>query len=95
MEDFANFFHDKINIRTRLIDIPPYKPNEKHNVSLLRKFTLILAKELEKTSNSMPSKTCTLDIIPKARPKEVLRTILPSLAQVVNKSLDQGTFYTP
>ena len=42
----------------------------------------------------MPSKTCALDIMPTARLKEVLGTILPSLAQIVNKSLDQGTFYT-
>ena len=42
----------------------------------------------------MPSKTCALDIMPTARLKEVLGTILSSLAHIVNKSLDQGTFYT-
>ena len=42
----------------------------------------------------MPSKTCALDIIPTARLKEVLVTILPSLAHVVNKSLEQGVFYS-
>ena len=89
-EDFASFVHDKIdNIRIRFKDIPPYKPNEKCNIPLLRKFAPILAKELEKTINSRPSKTCTLDIIPTDRLKEVLGTILPSLAHVVNKSLDQ------
>ena len=41
----------------------------------------------------MPSKTCTLDIIPTSRLKEVLGKILPSLAHSVNKSLDQGVFY--
>ena len=51
------------------------------------------AKELEKTIPSMPSKTCTLDIKPTARLKEVLGTILPSVAHIVNKSLDQGVFY--
>ena len=35
-EDFASFFHDKINnIRTRFKDIQPYKPDEKCNVPLL------------------------------------------------------------
>ena len=96
VEDFVSFFHDKIdNIRIRFKDIPPCKPNEKCNVPLLRKFTPVSAKELEKTINSMPSKTCALDIMPTARLKEVLGTILPSLAHVVNKSLDQGAFYTP
>ena len=94
-EDFASFFHDKINnIRNRFSNIQPYKPKEKCNVPLLRKFTPISARQLEKTITSMPSKTCTLDIIPTARLKEVLGTILPSLALIVNKSLDQGTFYT-
>ena len=42
----------------------------------------------------MPSKTCALDIMPTARFKEVLGTILPSIKHIVNKSLDQGEFYT-
>ena len=42
----------------------------------------------------MSSKTCTLDIIPTARLKEVPGTILPSLAHIVNKSLEQGVFYS-
>ena len=60
---------------------------------LLYKFAPISAKELEKTIASMLSKTCALDILPTTRPKEVLGTLLPSLAHIVNKSLDQGTFY--
>ena len=42
----------------------------------------------------MPSKTCALDIMPTARFKEVLGTILLSITHIVNKSLDQGEFYT-
>ena len=42
----------------------------------------------------MPSKTYALDIMPTARLKEVLGAMLPSLAHIINKSLDQGTFYT-
>ena len=43
-EDFASFFHDKIdNIHSRFDIIQPYKPNEKCNVPLLRKFTPISA----------------------------------------------------
>ena len=94
-EDFASFFHNKIdNIRSRFKDKHPYKPNEKCNVPLLKKFTPISARQLEKTITSMPSKTCALDIMPTARLKEVLGTILPSLTHIVNRSLDQGTFYT-
>ena len=88
VEDFASFFHNKINnIRTRFKDIQPYKPDEKCNVPLLCKFTPIWAKELGRTITSMPSKTCALDIMATARLKEVLGTILPSLAHIVNKSL--------
>ena len=95
MEDFASFFHDKIdNIRSRFNNIPPYKPNEKCNIPLLKKFAPVSARQLEKTITSMPSKTCAQDIMPTARLKEVLGTILPSLAHIVNKSLDQGAFYT-
>ena len=42
----------------------------------------------------MSTKTCALDIMPTAGLKEVLGTILPSLAHLVNESLDQGAFYT-
>ena len=57
-EDFASFFHDKIdNIRSRFKDIQPYKPDDKCNVPLLHKFAPISAKELERTITSMPSNT--------------------------------------
>ena len=93
-EDFASFFHDKIdNIWSRFNNIQPYKPNDKCNVPLLRKFTPISARQLERTINSMPSKSCALDIIPTTRLKVVL-TIPPSLAHIVNKSLEQGVFYS-
>ena len=87
-EDFASFFHDKIDK-----DIQPHKPDEKCNVPLPHKFTPISAKELQETITNMPSNTCTLDIMSTARLKEVLGTILPSLAHIVNKSLNQGAFY--
>ena len=94
-EDFASFFHDKIDhIRSRFNNIQPYKPNEKCNIPLISKFAPVSGRQLEKTKTRMPSKTCTLDIMRTARLKEVLGTILPSLAHIVNKSLDQGTFYT-
>ena len=94
-EEFAGFFHDKIdNIRSRFTTTAPYKPEEKCDVPLLNKFIPISAIQLEKTITRMSSKTCALDIMPKARLKEVLGTILPSLTHIVNKSLDQGEFYT-
>ena len=94
-EEFVGFFHDKIdNIRSRFNTTVPYKPEEKCDVPLLNKFMPISTRQLEKTITSMPSKTCTLDIMPTARFKEVLRTILPSITHIVNKSLDQGEFYT-
>ena len=41
VKDFASFFHDNIdNIRSGFNNIQPYKPNEKCNVSLLRKYQL-------------------------------------------------------
>ena len=92
-EEFAGFFHDKIdNIRSRFNTTVPYKPEEKCDVPLLNKFMPISARQLEKTITNMPSKTC--DIMPTARFKEVLGTILPSITHIVNKSLDQGEFYT-
>ena len=49
-EDFASFFHDKIdNIWSRFDNIQPYKPNEKCNVPLLRRFAPISARQLERT----------------------------------------------
>ena len=44
-EDFASYVYDKINnIRSRFNNIQPYKPNEKCNIPLLRKFTPISAR---------------------------------------------------
>ena len=94
-QEFADNFHDKIdNIRSRFNTTTPYKPEEKCDVPLLNRFMPISAIQLENTITRMSSKTCALDIMPKARLKEVLRTILPSLTHIVNKSLDQGEFYT-
>ena len=94
-EEFAGFFHDKIdNIRSRFNTTAPYKPEGKCDVPLLNKFMPISATQLEKTITSMPSKTCALDIMPTARLKEVLGTILLSITHIVNKSLDQGEFHT-
>ena len=94
-EESAGIFHDKIdNIRSRSNTTAPYKPEEKCDVPLLNKFMPISATQLEKTITSMPSKTCALDIMPTARLKEVLETILPSITHIVDKSLDQGEFYT-
>ena len=48
-EEFAGFFHDKIdNIRSRFNTTAPYKPEEKCDVPLLNKFTPISAIQLEK-----------------------------------------------
>ena len=59
-EEFAGFFHDKIdNIRSRFNATVPYKPEEKCDVPLLNKFMPISTRQLEKTITSMPSKTCT------------------------------------
>ena len=59
-EEFAGFFHDKIdNIRSRLTTTAPYKPEEKCDVPLLNKFIPISAIQLEKTITRMSSKTCT------------------------------------
>ena len=70
-EDFASFFLDKIDIRSRFDNISPYKPEEKCNVPLLRKFAPVSTRQLEKTITSMPSKCCALHM-PTTRLKEVL-----------------------
>ena len=44
-EEFASFFHDKIdNIRSRFSTTAPYKPEERCDVPLLNKFTPISAR---------------------------------------------------
>ena len=67
-EEFAGFFHDKIdNIRSRFNTTAPYQPEGKCDVPLLNKFIPISAIQLEKTITRMSSKTCALDIMPTAR----------------------------
>ena len=91
-DDFTNLFLNKIKtIGERFHNIPPYEPTETH-IPQKSKVSTLSEEEVKKTIMGLQSKTCKLDLIPTNKLKQVLQSCLPSLTQIVNLSLDTGTF---
>ena len=91
--NFAKFFESKIlTIREKFMSIPQYRPDENDAVPRLRKFAPLTTTQVELIIKSMKPKSCKLDIIPTQLLKEMLPTLLPTITEIVNLSLSQGTF---
>ena len=91
-EDFASYFHTKIDtIREGFKGIDIYKPQPR-NVPQLVKFAPVLPSELGKIIHRMPPKTCKLDQIPTNKLQEILDGCLPALLHITNRSLELGEF---
>ena len=48
--------------------------------------------QLEKTIKDMPTKSCQLNVIPTDKLKKILRSCLPALTPIINKSLETNQF---
>ena len=89
---FTNFFLHKIStIREDLNLTPRYKPLASR-VTKLASFRALSQQEVKSIINSLSKKTCELDCMPTKLLKEILDTILPVITQIINSSLEQGTF---
>ena len=92
VEDFANFFLEKITkIREALKDKPVYTPTSA-NPPKLQEFKPLEEKDIHQVIMSLKTKTCKLDPVPTTIFKMLLPEILPLITKIVNLSLCQGQF---
>ena len=91
-EEFANFFIDKIHkICQQFQDTDAYV-SEASNIPQLRRFSPMTESAVERTINSMQSKSCELDAIPTPLLKILISKCLPFITRIVNISLTEGIF---
>ena len=91
-ENFADFFLEEIDkIRDRFTNLPVYQPNER-DTTKLKNFMTITQDQLEKIIKEMPTKSCQLNVILTDILKMILRSCLPSLTHIINKSLETNQF---
>ena len=90
--EFATYFEDKIlKIRKVLETTPPYW-SEQSNAHVLSRLVPLAEKEVEKSINSLKTKSCKIDTIPTDILKQLAPVILPLITKIVNLSLMQGEF---
>ena len=95
MNDFANFFIDKIwKICDALQQHDKYTPTRNTNVKLLSCFREMTEDEVIKIIEGMSPKSCELDAIPSSLLKQLATDLAPALTKVVNTSLTSGVFAT-
>ena len=97
--EFASFFKGKIDkIRTNILtQVQPAQnvdqfPTVKLNLNLMTTFHLVNLDILNRTVQSLSSSTSDLDILPTAFFKSILHLISHDVLQIINTSLQTGTF---
>ena len=91
-KELATFFFNKIQkIRKLFESISAYilKPNHTPQVE---RFSTLIEQGIYQTIIGIPSKSYALNTIPTTFLREVLKHCLPSMAKLVNLSLDTGEF---
>jgi hypothetical protein len=103
-EEFSEFFFNNIYaIREKLdsVSVPNNTPLHDRTVlplyqppcdSTLDSFTPLTTEEVEKLILKSPSKSCSLDPIPTWLLKVMINVLAPTIANIVNKSLQEGHF---
>ena len=95
---FNNYFIQKIaNIHTDLIDkhqyLPPYvETSAPPGIQDLSNFQPVTLPKLHKIIQSTPNKNCDLDPVPTSLLKQILPSIIPLIADIINSSLRVGIF---
>ena len=91
---FCKFFSDKIlKIGSTLQSSTPSsvaRPNSTKNT--LSSFTPVSEESLLKIQKSSPSKSCSLDPIPKSLVKECADILITPITKIVNYSIKEGSF---
>ena len=91
-DEFADFFMGKIKtIHDSLAEHPIYNPHGPAKASL-NQFRSVSPDDVEHIIRGMPTKSCESDAIPTSLLKEILPAVAPSLAKIINISLEHGIF---
>ena len=89
-DEFADFFIRKIKtIHYSLAEHPIYNPHGPAKASL-NQFRSVSPDDVECIIRGMPTKSCESDTIPTSLLKEILPAVAPSLAKIINISLEHG-----
>ena len=70
---------------------PPEMSDLPHDIAL-RQFRQVSIEETTRHVMKAPTKSCELDLIPTDQLKEVIHELSPILTDLINTSLQQGTF---
>ena len=95
---FNNFFIDKItkihnDLTGKQQHLPLYMETPAPlNTNKLCRFQLITLSNLQKIIRSTPNKSCDLDSIPTSLLKQILPSIVTTIADIINTSLKDGSF---
>ena len=93
VNDFANFFMDKIQkICDELQQYDKYTPTRNTNVNILSSFREMTKDEVIKIIGKMLPKSCELDAIPSSLLKRLVTDLAPTVTKLVNTSLTTGRF---
>ena len=91
-DEFADFFMGKIKtICDSLAEHPIYKPHGATKASF-NQFKSVSPGDVECIIRGMLIKSCESDAIPTSLLKEILLAVAPSLAKIINISLEHGIF---
>ena len=91
-DEFADFFVGKIKtIHESLAEHPIYNPHGPRKASL-NQFRSVSQDDVECVIRGMPTKSCESDAIPTSLLKEILPAVTPSLAKIINISVEHGIF---
>ena len=74
-----------------LVEHPTYNPYGPAKTSL-NQFRSVSPDDVECIIRGMPTKSCESDAIPTSLLKEILLAVAPSLAKIINISLEHGIF---
>ncbi|KAF7650313.1 hypothetical protein LDENG_00127740 [Lucifuga dentata] len=80
------------DIRSGIVSFPNFSTNDfLHQPLLLDNFAPVSLQDLHNIVHSMPSSTCSLDILPTSFLKNIFHVIGPCLVSIINISLETGS----
>uniref|UniRef100_A0A3P9MAR3 Reverse transcriptase domain-containing protein n=1 Tax=Oryzias latipes TaxID=8090 RepID=A0A3P9MAR3_ORYLA len=91
--EFAVFFNDKVQGIKKAINSTTHITIQRPPThSKLTHFVPVTDQIVQETITRLSSSTCCLDVLPTRFLKSVLNSVLPSITQIVNMSLQSGIF---
>ena len=90
---FTDYFINKIQtIHDSLKECEKFHPVLNNNTDILEQFEPMSDEEVRKIINSMQTKSCKQDAIPRKILKVILDGVLPTMTRIINALFQQGVF---